>query len=45
MELLYFLKYLCIIKQETMENIKTIAVIGAADKRNFDVLRELSERY
>jgi hypothetical protein len=28
-----------------MENLKTIAVIGAADKRNFDVLRELSERY
>jgi hypothetical protein len=27
-----------------MENLKTIAVIGAADKRNF-VLRELSEQY
>ncbi|SDY01813.1 hypothetical protein [Flavobacterium degerlachei] len=28
-----------------MQNIKTVAVIGASDKRNFTVLRELSERY
>lgn len=28
-----------------MQNVKTIAVIGASDKRNFTVLRELSERY
>ena len=28
-----------------MLNIKTIAVIGASDKRNFPVLKELSARY
>ena len=28
-----------------MQNIKTIAVIGASDKRNFPVLNELSTRY
>ena len=28
-----------------MQNIKTIAVIGASDKKNFAVLRELSEHY
>lgn len=28
-----------------MQNVKTIAVIGASDKRNFTVLKELSERY
>jgi hypothetical protein len=28
-----------------MQNVKTIAVIGASDKRNFAVLKELSERY
>lgn len=33
------------VKTRTMQNIRTIAVIGAADKRNFLVLKELSERY
>lgn len=28
-----------------MQNVKTIAVIGASDKRNFTVLKELSEQY
>jgi hypothetical protein len=28
-----------------MQNVKTIAVIGASDKRNFAVLNELSSRY
>ncbi|MFQ3173997.1 MAG: ribosomal protein L18E [Flavobacterium sp.] len=28
-----------------MQNVKTIAVIGAADKRNLTVLKELSDRY
>lgn len=28
-----------------MQNIKTIAVIGASDKRNFAVLNELAARY
>lgn len=28
-----------------MQNIKTIAVIGASDRRNFPVLKELSSRY
>lgn len=28
-----------------MQNVKTIAMIGASDKRNFTVLKELSERY
>jgi hypothetical protein len=28
-----------------MENIRTIAVIGASEERNFSILKELSERY
>jgi len=28
-----------------MQNVKTIAVIGASEKRNFAVLKELSQRY
>jgi hypothetical protein len=28
-----------------MQNVRTIAVIGAAEKRNFPVLKELSEHY
>jgi hypothetical protein len=28
-----------------MQNVKTIAVIGASDKRNLTVLKELSEQY
>lgn len=33
------------VKTRTMQNIRTIAVIGAAEKRNFTVLKELSEQY
>jgi hypothetical protein len=28
-----------------MENVRTIAVIGASEERNFPILKELSERY
>jgi hypothetical protein len=30
-------------KIRTMENIRTIAVIGASEERNFSILKELSE--
>jgi hypothetical protein len=33
------------IKTRRMQNIRTIAVIGAAEKRNFSLLKELSEQY
>jgi hypothetical protein len=33
------------VKIRTMENIRTIAVIGASEERNFPILKELSERY
>jgi hypothetical protein len=34
-----------VVKKRTMENIRTIAVIGASEERNFSILKELSERY
>jgi hypothetical protein len=33
------------VKTRTMENVRTIAVIGASEERNFPVIKELSERY
>lgn len=33
------------VKTRRMQNIRTIAVIGAAEKRNLPVLKELSEHY